>query len=503
MTDYSNIRILPTLTDSLHCLHTIYDRCYDIVFHEFRIGEELDACIVYLHGLADSQLVDQQLLVPLSVSNIWISTAEAIQEELKLSDIQYFSTYAEIISAVSMGAAILVIDGEDRALGISCQKWETRNIEEPSSETVVRGPREGFVESISVNTSMLRRKLRNPDLKLEATSIGKYSQTEIVIAYIEGIIRPSLVSEMMTRLKSIQIDGILESSYIEELIEDNPLSPFPQLLSTERPDIVCASLLEGRIAVLVAGTPFVLIAPGTLAVFLQSPEDYYQRFYVASAIRMLRYIFIGIALLAPSIYIAVVSYHQEMIPTKLLLSMAKSREDIPFPALVEALLMEVTFEALREAGIRLPKQVGAAVSIVGALVIGQAAIASGLVSAPMVMVVAITGIASFMVPHYGAGTAIRLMRFPIMITAGILGLLGVILSILAIIIHLLGLRSFGVPYLTPISPVQPYALLDLIIRAPRWLFNRRPRIASPLNRHRQSPAMKPGVQGQSAHKDDE
>jgi Bacillus/Clostridium GerA spore germination protein len=296
---------------------------------------------------------------------------------------------------------------------------------------------------------------------------------------------------MTNRLQRIKLDGILGSASIEELIEDNPYSPFPQLLSTERPDVTSAYLLEGHVAVLVEGTPSVLIAPVTFMSLLQSPEDYYERYFVGSAIRWLRYIFYAISLLGPSLYVAVVSFHQEMLPTTLLLTIAKSREQVPFPALVEALLMESVFEALREAGARLPKQIGSAVSIVGALVIGQAAIAAGIASAPMVMVVSITGIASFMAPRFTVGIAVRLLRFPMMILAGFLGFLGLILGVLAILNHLLTLRSFGVPYMSPLAPMKGRELKDALWRTPRWAMNTRPHLTGEWNQYRQSPGQQP------------
>ena len=243
--------------------------------------------------------------------------------------------------------------------------------------------------------------------------------------------------------------------------------------------------------ILVDGTPFVLVAPITFFSLLQSPEDYYQRYLISSVIRILRFVFMVFSLVLPSLYVAVLTYHQEMVPTNLLISAASSRESVPFPALVEALMMEITFEALREAGVRLPKQVGAAVSIVGALVIGQAAVQAGLISAPMIIVVAITGIASFMVPHYSQGISLRMLRFPIMLLAGSLGLLGIMLGVITIVVHLCTLRSFGVPYLSPIAPLKDRELKDTLIRAPWWKMNTRPRLTGEFNPTRQSSGQKP------------
>ena len=273
---------------------------------------------------------------------------------------------------------------------------------------------------------------------------------------------------MERRLSRLKIDYVLESHSIEEGIVDERFSPFPQMLATERPDVVVSNLLEGRFVILVDGTPFSLVAPITLSSMLQSPEDYYQNIYISIAIRWMRYIFYIMSLLLPSFYVAITTFHQEMIPTVLLLSIARAREEIPFPALVEALIMEVSFEALREAGVRLPKQIGSAVSIVGALIIGQAATTAGIVSAPMIIIVALTGIASFMVPRYSASISTRLLRFPIMLLAGTLGLTGIILAIILLVIHLSSLRSFGTPYLSPIAPTSPKKLKDVWWRSIPW-----------------------------------
>jgi len=267
-----------------------------------------------------------------------------------------------------------------------------------------------------------------------------------------------------TRLKEIDIDAIEDSGYVLELIEDNPKSIFPQILQTERPDRVVGNLLEGKIGILVENSPFALVAPCTFFNMMASPEDYYGRFFISSFVRFLRYFFLLIALMFPAIYISVTTFHQELLPTNLIYSVATSRERVPFPAFLEALLMEITFEALREAGLRLPKPIGQTVSIVGALVIGEAAVSAGIVSAPLVIVVATTGIASFMFPNYSLSGAIRLLRFMMIFLAGTLGFYGILLGIMFVLIHLVKLRSFGVPYLSPIVEFNFNNLKDLFIR---------------------------------------
>ncbi|QRG65084.1 spore germination protein [Brevibacillus choshinensis] len=482
------------LAQTEELLRSLYTNCSDIVFRSFLIFGTTPALLIYIDGLANIEELDARVLAPLMAGrgNIEMSTNDFLQRAIPVSKWHDINSVEACVESISCGYPVLLIDQQELAISIGLPKWEKRSIEEPAAEGVVRGPREGFTESIGVNTSLLRRLIKTPALKMERKQVGGLTKTYVVVAYIEGVVDPSLITEVNSRLDRIDMDGILESSYIEEMIEDQPASPFPQILSTERPDVVCGNLLEGRIAIIVDGTPFVLIAPTTLFSLLQSSEDYYQRSIAGTAIRWLRYLFTSMSLVLPSLYVALITYHHEMVPTSLLISMASSREAVPFPALVEAMLMEITFEALREAGVRLPKQIGAAVSIVGALVIGQAAVQAGLISAPMVIVVAITGIASFMIPHYIAGISIRILRFPMMLLAGTLGLLGIMLGIILVVVHLCSLRSFGVPYLSPIGPLKVGELKDTLIRAPWWMMDTRPHLTGEPNTYRQASGLKPG-----------
>jgi hypothetical protein len=481
------------INENLRVLRSIYANCSDVIFRTFLIGGIKKAVLVYIEGLSNTEEIDRSVLGPLMDHAAEANNVRALFgckiTAPKATEVQ---TFSDCIEHISLGNPVLLIEQDDRGLSLGLAKWEKRAIEEPVAESVLRGPRVGFIESLGVNTSLLRRKIRSPQLKILSLNVGRYTQTQAVIAYIEGLVDQTLIEEVKNRLQRIDMDGVLESAYIEEMIEDNPFSPFPQVLTTERPDVTASSLLEGRVAILLDGTPFALIVPTTMYSLLQSAEDYYQRFLIGTAIRWLRYLYFMISLLLPSLYVAVITFHHEMVPSTLLISMARSREEIPFPALIEALIMEITFEALREAGARLPKQVGAAVSIVGALVIGEAAVSAGIASSPMVMVVAITGIASFSVPRYSAGIALRMLRFPMILLAGTLGLLGVMFGIIAIVVHLCSLRSFGVPYLTPMAPFKGREIKDVLIRAPWWTLNTRPHLTGEYNKYRQSPGQKPG-----------
>ncbi|MNI07569.1 Spore germination protein A1 [compost metagenome] len=309
---------------------------------------------------------------------------------------------------------------------------------------------------------------------MKPMTLGRESNTSAVIAYLNDLAMPSLIEEVEKRLKKIDVDAVLESGHIEELIQDDTYSPFPQMQYTERPDVVASALLQGRIAIILDGTPFVLLVPFVFVQVMQTSEDYYERFQIATLLRLLRYLFLFFSLTTPALYVAITTYHQGLLPTTLMLSVAAAREAIPFPAVVEALIMEITFEALREAGIRLPKAVGSAVSILGALVVGQAAVQAGIVSAPMVIVVSITGIASFTIPRFNGAIAVRMLRFPILIIASIFGFYGIFFSLMLLIGHMANLRSFGVPYLSPVAPLSSGDMKDVLIRAPWTQMKERP-----------------------------
>ncbi|GGI45384.1 spore germination protein KA [Paenibacillus marchantiophytorum] len=408
-------------------------------------------------------------------------------------EVRTVGTFAELCENMMCGETILFINGHPLAFSVNTGGGDQRSVEEPSTQSVVRGPRDGFTESIGTNISLIRRRIKSPNLWLETMKIGRVSQTTVSMMYINGIASDKIVAEVRTRLQRIDIDGILESGNIEELIQDETFTPFPTMYNTERPDVAAAGLLEGRVAILVDGTPFILKAPALFVQFFQSAEDYYQRSEFATLIRILRYICFFISLMAPSFYIAVTTFHQELVPSSLLFNLAAQREGIPFPAFVEALLMEVTFEILREAGVRLPKTVGQAVSIVGALVIGQGAVDAGLVSPAMVIVVAITAISNFVIPAFSMGIPIRILRFILMMFAATFGLFGITVGLIGMVQHLCTLRSFGVPYMSPMAPFVLADQKDTIIRLPQWGLFSRPRFISPKNQIREnnSPQTKP------------
>jgi len=495
-----------SLQENLQILKDTLGKSTDIVFREIRIGKEgsLKAGIIYTDGLTNTTSLQESILEKLMLDSKDIEFQEklaigqSILSILKdfamtVGEIKDFTTFEVLYNGLLSGDTIILIDGNAQGLIISNKHWIERGVTEPVAQTVVRGPREGFSENLRVNTALVRRKLKDPNLWMESKIVGRRTKTNIALMYINGVADEKIVKEVNSRLDNIDIDGILESGNIEELIEDSPLSPFPTIYNTERPDAVAAALLEGRIAILVDGTPFVLIVPALFIQFFQSSEDYYQRADIASFIRLLRFGSFGISLLAPAMFIAITTFHQTMLPPVLLISLTAQREGVPFPAFFEALLMELTFEILREAGVRMPRSIGSAMSIVGAFVIGTAAVEAGVISAAMVIVVSLTAIASFVSPTYDIAIAVRLLRFAFMGLAAMFGLFGIMVGIIALVLHLCSMRSFGIPYMSPWAPFNISDQKDTFIRLPRWKMITRPRLINQQNivRQQDSTSAKP------------
>ena len=414
---------------------------------------------------------------------------------LTVADIKDVTDYQLLYELLFSGNVILLINGHSVGLGISMKGGKERSVTEPSTENSIMGPREALTENIRVNTALIRRKINNPNLWLESRKIGEQTKTNVSLMYIKGIASEEIIEEVRSRLDRINIDSILDSLYIEELIQDTTYTPFPTIYHTERPDVIAANLLEGRIAILVNGTPFALIVPAVFVQFLHAPDDYYSRADISTLLRILRFIGLLIAMIGPSVYIAISTFHQEMLPTPLLISLAAQREGVPFPAFIEALMMEVTFEILRESGLRLPKAIGQAVSIVGTLVIGSAAVEAGIVSAAMVIVVSITAISSFIVSSYNLSTSIRMLRFPFMGLAASFGFFGITFGITAVILHLCSLKSFGIPYMTPFAPYIKEDQKDALFQFPRWAQTTRQRLINQRNIRRQNSTIPKPDQG--------
>ncbi len=489
-----------SLSKNLEVIRQKTGNSSDIVIRPLKIGHnsQIKIAILYIKGMVDNQSVKDFIIESimnnqnLSEKLIPQDVLEVLTEDvIAVGEIKVVSDWKKLLTALMAGETITLIDGISKGVCASTQGGQRRSVQESTTDVSIRGSKEAFNESIETNTAMVRRIINNTDLWVESINIGKITKTEVSIMYINGIAKNEIIEEVRKRLNKINIDGILESGYIEQLIEDQTNTTFPTIYHTERPDSVAGNLLEGKIAIFVNGTPFVLLVPALFIDFFQSVEDYYERFDISTAIRFLRTVIFFISLVGPAIYIAATTFHQEMIPTELAIIIAAQRESVPFPAFIEALIMEITFEILREAGIRMPKAMGSTISIVGALVIGQAAIQAGIVSPAMVIVVSLTAIASFATPSYAVAISARLVRFIFMVSAATFGFYGIILVFILLIVHLCSLRSFGVPYMSPLAPFIREEAGDTIFRRPIWAYKKRPRLISGQNRVSQGENQKP------------
>ncbi|NPV93490.1 MAG: spore germination protein [Firmicutes bacterium] len=476
---------------------------YDTSYRYFKIPvfRYPDALIVYISGLNESRIIEQSILEPLmNYSKLPDGRMLPIinGQAALLMETGVFTTRArETVSldeagdAVIEGDTVLFIDHCDTALILKTKKYEGRSVEDPISESEIKGPRDGFVENIYTNTALIRRRVKDHGVRFDNMKIGARTKTIVSIAYIDSLVNQSLLKEVKSRLERINTDGILSSENIEELIGDAPLSVFPTIALTERPDKACAALLEGRVLVLVDNSPFVLIIPTVFWQFLTSSGDYYERFLLSTVVRWIRLFAMFLSISASSFYVLLTSFHQEMLPTALAMKVAAGRSGVPFPAILEAFIMEVILDIMKEAGLRMPKPIGQAVSIVGTLVIGQAAVAAGLVGPLMIIIIALAAISSYTIPSYTMGNTLRLIRFPILISTALFGLFGYLGGLIVLLLHLMSLRSFGTPYLAPVVPLDLSGNMDVFVRSPRWDMSARPVLARAKDPTRQGPDQKP------------
>lgn len=498
--------------DNLQTLQQVFDLCADILFREFTINTEhpIRAFIVYVAGITDYEMISEQLLKTVMQEIVSLAPSVHLTKEnaqqiieglLNLAETNATSDLIELVKKVLEGNTALVVDGSSTAIIAGVRGGESRAIHEPDTEPGVRGPKDGFVESIDTNLSLIRRRIKTSRLKNEKFEVGLLTKTKLSVCYIKGIANDKVVQEVKQRISRIKVDSVLSGNHIEELIMDEPISLFPLVQYTERPDKATASLIEGRIVILIDNSPMPLIVPVTFIALLQAAEDYYNNAVFGTMTRLLRMIALNIALLLPAVTVAAFSFHQELLPTALINTVAGARQNLPLPIVFEVLSIEFAFELLREAGVRLPKTIGQAISTVGGLVIGQAAVSAGLVSPISVIVVAVTAIASFTIPNYAAGTALRILRFILIILAGMLGGVGIVFGLMVILTYLCGLRSFGIPYLSPLAPLSWGDLKDALVRAPWWAMHRRPRLHSTKEPVRQYPdqgPLKPDKGGQGS-----
>ncbi len=484
--------LVNSLTENISLFKNIFSNDETLITREFQNKslKAADCCIIYVEGMVNTEIINENIIQPILRSDLTkeIDTGNLLDELRKKvivsNNVSVESNINNIVSSVIYGDTLFLLEGYDKALVISSKGWQTRSITEPESTRVVRGPREGFTESIIMNLSLVRRKIKNPDLKFKFKEIGERTNTKTCICYIEGLVLKDVMNELEKRLNEIDIDGIIDSGYIQELIRDAPFSPFETVGSSERPDVIAAKLLEGRIALFVDGSPFVLTVPYLVVENFQANEDYYNSFIFGSINRAIRGFTAVTSVAIPAIFLSIVAYHQEMLPTPLLLSISASRQGVPFPTVLSLILMLFIFDILREAGTRMPSPIGQAVNIVGTLVLGQAAVEARLVSAPVIIVTAITGITTLINMNFITATII--FRTFFLFGAAFMGIYGFLITFFIMYLHLMSIRSFGVPYMMNVTRAKDHDGQDAWIRAPWWTMTLRPKIVAAKNLVRQS-----------------
>lgn len=433
--------------------------------------QKTSGIVLYLQTMADVEKIEQIIFAPLKQKGK-VKNVPSYIEDIATATSEHLD---EIIQFMMQGKTIFFLEGIYKAYVFDTPMENHRSPDEPDNEKTVRGSHTGFIEDLNSNIHLLRDRIKNEQLKVLYLTLGKQTKKQVAIIYMDHLANELTVKNIEERLSSISIDTIIAPGYLEECIEEQPFSPFPQNLYTERPDRVEGHLMEGRIAVMSENSTDAIILPVTFFSFFQSPDDYNNRFYAGTVFRLFRlFSFLG-ALMLPPFYIALVGFHFEIIPYEMVTLVKSSITGVPFPPFVEALFMAITVELIREAGIRLPSPIGETIGIVGGLIIGDAVVNAGLVSNVMVIVIALTAIMSFTITSYEMGNTVRILNLPVMIAASFFGFTGIILSLLFILIHMCKLESFGVPYLSPLSPLHVRDLKDAIVRFPIWLLNERPK----------------------------
>jgi spore germination protein len=449
---------------SLEVILQLFEDCHDLIEKNYCDDE---VKILFLSTIIDGQKLEKDILDPLSL----LEQSEVLKW-LKKKDITEAKTIKEIKDEILSGCAAIFFD--NKAYFYNVFGAEKRGVEKSETETVIIGAHDAFVEDIKTNLALIRRRIKSSNLKVIRLRVGEVSKTDAYLLYIDGLVDMEMVAEMKKRIVDVEIDSVYDANMLTQLIDESPDSLFPQYYNTELPDVVRSKLVAGKMAVLVDGSPVAISAPTSFFEFIQSPDDYNQRWWIGTSVRLLRAIAILVTVMFTAVYVAVITFHYEVLPEDLLITLAESRARVPFPPLIEALLMEITIELLREAGARLPTKVGQTIGIVGGIVIGTAAVEAGLTSNVLIIAVASSAIASFVLPSYNMSNAIRIVRFVIILLAGFLGVFGIMIGLAWFIIHVTSLTSLRTPYLIPVSPFYLEDWKDILIRAPFWSMKKRP-----------------------------
>lgn len=455
------------LEDTTVRIRQLCNNTADLIIQRMEISS-IKVAFVMCEGMFDLDTTSKLIITPLSNKKFEKGNFQELFEYVNTktmlaTDQKVFFTMGELFNFIMSGFVVMLIDGKNCGIAMGIQGFTTRSISEPTSEMNIRGSQEGFIEALRINMTMVRRRLKSPNLCFELMSVGINSQTAICLVYRTDLVSRKLLNDIKYRLKQIKLDNILESGYIQPFLERKPFSIFSGIGSTERPDTLCAKVCEGRVGILVDGTPFALTIPHLFVEHFQSFDDYTTAPFFATIIRWIKYISFFISTLLPGMYVAIATFHPELFPTALLYNVAASEKSTPFPLVLEALIIHLFYEIMREAGLRLPRAVGHAVSIIGALIIGDAAVTAGLIGAPMVMVVALTAISSFVIPSLYE--SISFLRFCFIFAGGAFGLYGISLMLCIVFINLCAINDYGIPSTSPASPMFLYSFRDIIMRS--------------------------------------
>ena len=463
------------LKQNIKTLQNIFHNSQDLIVREFVSFEKINSAIIYLDGSVDKQFLISGVVNPLQKSKLPKneSIAEyATKQIVAFSQVKTETNINTITSELSNGFCVVLFENCEKATCVDSTKWPIRAVSEPPTSAVINGPREGFVEDVLTNVSLLRKRLKNPNVIFEKMEVGKYSKTQIRICYIAGIVHPQIVQKIRAKINQIEIDGIIDSSYISAFLEDRKHSIFRQIGSAEKPDIIASKVLEGRVAIIVDGSPIVLTLPFLLIEDFQSSNDYYSTSTSASFLRWLRLFGAVLAIILPGSYVAVMLYHYKLIPIKLLTSIANSIQGIPLSPFLEILFIIFLFETLYEASLRMPRYLGLALSVVGALILGDTAVKAGLISPPAVMIVALTGVMSYTVPNQNV--QISFLRLIFTILGGVLGFYGIIIGSLFLVGYLCSIENYTAPYFAPFGPYIKQDQKDGFFKKPITAQNFRP-----------------------------
>ncbi len=475
--------ISKSLDDNLNYIKGLMQSNSDIVYRDLNCSHT-KLTLIYIDGMADKNLLNNFVIVPLIQFNK-DEEKKILDDFITVSDYKAFDDLEVAINLMLSGDTILLVDGKEKVYVIASRSWPIRGVSEPRGESTLRGPLDGLTETVRFNTALIRRRIRDTRLVVKSTTIGVRSKTDCAIMYIDDIANPDIINEVNSRLDNIEIDAILDSGYIEQLIQDNKLSIFPQIQSTEKPDVIASALYEGRVAIIVDNSPYALIAPTVFANFFQSADDYYLSFLQGMYSRVLRYLSVFLTTMLPALYIAITTYNSSIIPSKLAYSIAQSRASVPFPSLVETLIMEISLQLVVEAILRTPKAISSTIGIVGGLIIGQAAVTAGIVSPFMIIIISITTLTSLTTPNISLNTTYRYIRLAMIFASYFMGLYGILVVFIVVLLHLSNLKSFGISYLAPINTFRSNDFKDYIFRAPLYKMKKRPEFMNTLDKYRQ------------------